>query len=87
MRHKDFDELGAQALELILFDQFVKVRGQQLKDETEMVAMDKRISEAKNMMFVAWITGLVQLQRGEQNTRGERRYTPILEWSPPSCSD
>jgi hypothetical protein len=52
-------------LELVLFNQLVKVRGQQLKDETEMVAVDKGISQTKNVMFVVWITALVQLQSDE----------------------
>lgn len=41
LSHEDFDELGAQTLELILFDQLVEIGGQQFKDETEMVPVDK----------------------------------------------
>ena len=54
-----------------MFNQLVKVRGQQLKDETEMVAVDKRISQAKNVMLVVWITGLVQLHKGEWRVHQE----------------
>jgi hypothetical protein len=39
--HEHFDELCAEALELILFDQFVEIGGEELKDETEMVSVDE----------------------------------------------
>lgn len=37
-------ELCAQPLELILLDQFVKVGGQELEDQTQVTTVDKRIS-------------------------------------------
>ena len=33
LRGEDLHELGAEALELVLFDEFVQVRRQQLEDE------------------------------------------------------
>ena len=38
------DELGTETLELILLDQLVKVARQQLKDETQMAAMNERVA-------------------------------------------
>jgi hypothetical protein len=36
---EDFDELSAESLELILLDQLVEIGGQQLEDETQVVAV------------------------------------------------
>lgn len=61
LSHEDFDELGAKTLKLILFDEFVEVGGEELKDETEMISVDKRVAEAEDMVFVGGIESLVQL--------------------------
>jgi len=61
LSHEDFDELGAETLELILFYEFVEVGGEELKDETEMVSVDKRVAEAEDVVFVGGIESLVQL--------------------------
>lgn len=61
LSHEDFDELGAETLELILFYEFIEVGGEELKDETEMVSVDKRVAEAEDVVFVGGIKSLVQL--------------------------
>lgn len=61
LSHEDFDELGAETLKLILFDEFVEVGGEELKDETEVVSVDKRVTEAEDVVFVGGIESLVQL--------------------------
>ena len=59
LRHEHFDELCTQALELVLFDQFVKVWGEQLENETQMTAMNKRIPKPENVMLVVRIARFV----------------------------
>jgi hypothetical protein len=41
LRHEDFDKLGAQPLELILFDQLIEVRRKQLENQTEMLPVNE----------------------------------------------
>ena len=41
LRHEDLDKLSAQTLELVLLDQFVEVRGQELKDKTQVVLVQE----------------------------------------------
>lgn len=60
LSHEDFDELGAETLELILFDEFIEVGGEELKDETEMVSVDEGVAEAKDVVLVGGIEVLVQ---------------------------
>lgn len=38
---EDLDELRAQALELVLLNELVQVRGEKFKDEAQMVPMDE----------------------------------------------
>lgn len=40
---KDSNQRGAQAAELILLDQFVKVDTEQLKDQAEMLSVNESI--------------------------------------------
>jgi hypothetical protein len=42
--HEHLDKLGAETLELVLLDEFIEIRGQQLKDETEMIPMDEGVA-------------------------------------------
>jgi len=43
--HEYLDELCTQTLELILFDQLVKVGRKQLEHKTEMTSMDERVPQ------------------------------------------
>ena len=43
---EDLHELGTETLELILLYKLVKVRRQQLEDETKMTAVNKRITQS-----------------------------------------
>jgi len=65
---KHLDELRAQTLELILFDEFVQVRRKKFENETEMVAVDKGIPQPQDVMFVPGITLVVELERGSKAT-------------------
>jgi hypothetical protein len=42
--HEHLDKLGAEPLELVLLDEFIEIRGQQLKDETEVISMDEGVA-------------------------------------------
>ena len=59
--HKDLDELGGETLELILFDQLVKVGAKELEDEAEMVPVDEGIPEAKDVVGIVGISGFIKL--------------------------
>ena len=59
MSCENLDELCTQALELVLLDEFIEVGGQQLEDETQMVTMDKRVSETQYVVLVVGITRFV----------------------------
>lgn len=61
LSHEHFDELGAQALELILLDQFVKIARKQLEDKAKMTSVDKGVAQSKNVMFVGWIAVFIEL--------------------------
>ena len=61
LSHEDFDELGAETLELILFDEFIEVGGEELKDETEMISVDEGVAETEDVVLVGGIEVLVQL--------------------------
>lgn len=39
--HKDLDKLSAQPLKLILFDQFIEIGREELKDKTEMAPVNE----------------------------------------------
>lgn len=44
LRREHLDELCAQALELILFDELIKVRRKKLEDKTEMISVNERVN-------------------------------------------
>lgn len=56
------DELCAETLELILFDELIEVGREQLEDETKVVAVNERVEQSEDMMFVLRITLIVQLK-------------------------
>ncbi len=43
LRGEDLHELGAEALELVLLDQLVQVRREELKDETQVIFVNERV--------------------------------------------
>ena len=52
LRGEDFHELRAQALELVLLDQLVKVGREELEDETKMVFVDEGVSQPQYVVLV-----------------------------------
>lgn len=63
---KDTDKRGAQASELVLLDELVKVDAEKLEGETQMLTMDKGILQTEEVMVIVLVVLAVQL-------RGERR--------------
>jgi hypothetical protein len=58
---EDLDQLGTQALELILLDQLVEIAREALEHEAEMALVRKRIVHPKYVMFVPRVVGGVEL--------------------------
>jgi hypothetical protein len=61
LRGEDLDELDGEPLELVLLDELVQVRGQELEDEAEMVLVDERVPHAQDVVLVVRVAVLVQL--------------------------
>lgn len=59
---EDSDERSAQASELILLDQLVKVDTEKLEGETQMLAMDESIFQTEKVMVIILVVLAVQLQ-------------------------
>lgn len=59
---EDTDERSAQASELILLDQLVKVDTEKLKGETQMLTMNESILETEEVMVIVLVVLAVQLQ-------------------------
>lgn len=58
---EDLDQLGTQALELILLDQLVEIAREALEHEAEMALVGERIVHSEDMMFVPRVVGGVEL--------------------------
>ena len=58
---ENLHKLSAEALELVLLDKLVEVRRQQLEDEAQVVFVDERVPETKDMVLVMWVALLVEL--------------------------
>lgn len=59
---EDTDERSAQAAELILLDQFIKVDTEKLEGETQMLTMDEGIFQTEEVMVIVFVVLAVQLQ-------------------------
>jgi hypothetical protein len=46
---------------LVLLDEFVEVRAEQLKDEAQMRAVDERVAQSQDVVLVVRIRVFVQL--------------------------
>jgi len=44
LRHEHFDELCAEALELVLLDELIQIRRQQFEYKAQMTSMDEGIA-------------------------------------------
>ena len=62
LRSENFDELCAEALELVLLDQLVQVGREQLKHQAQMVFVDERVPQSKNVVLIMRVALLVQLR-------------------------
>ena len=61
LRREHLDELRAEALELVLLDELVQVRAEQLKHETQVVLVDERVAQAQDVVLVLGVALVVQL--------------------------
>lgn len=58
---EDPDETGAETSKRVLFDEFVKVRGEEFESDAEMFVMDEVILHPEDVMDVVRIPRLIQL--------------------------
>lgn len=69
------DQLSAEALELILLDQFVEVRRETLEHEAEMTLVGEGIVHPENVVFVPRIVSRIELDyQFEGKGRAERTH-------------
>ena len=61
LRGKDLDELRAEALELVLLDELVQIRREQLEHEAQVVPVDERVTQTQDVVLVVRIALVVQL--------------------------
>jgi hypothetical protein len=59
---EDSDERSAQASELILLDQLVKVDTEKLEGETQMLTMNESVLQTEEVMVIVLVVLAVQLQ-------------------------
>ena len=59
---ENFHQLRAESLKLILFNELIEIRREELKDETQMIPMYERITESQYMVLVVRIVSLVELR-------------------------
>lgn len=91
---EDTNKCSAQASELILLDQLVKVDTEKLEGETQVLTMDEGILQTEEMVIIVLIVLAVQLWGGEIGEQlaqmwvtMDMRRLPDPTQKPPSCSD
>ena len=57
-------------MELVLLDELVQVGRQQLKDKAQVVFVDERVPESKDVMLVVWVALLVELCEDDEKISG-----------------
>jgi hypothetical protein len=65
LRRKHPHERSREASERVLFDEFVKVVGEEFEDEAEVGLVDEGVFESEHVVFVVLVPLIVDLQRGE----------------------
>jgi hypothetical protein len=61
---EDADECSAQASELVLLDELVKVDTEKFEGETQMLTMDKSILQTEEVVVIVLVVLAVQLRWG-----------------------
>ena len=64
LRREDLHELRAEALELVLLDKLVQIDAKQLKNQAQMLSVDKGILQPQQMMVIVLVHLFVQLGSG-----------------------
>ena len=55
------DKLRAETFELVLLDEFVQIRRETLKDETQMIFVGEGLEHAEDVMLVVCVILAIQL--------------------------
>lgn len=91
---EDTNKCSAQASELILLDQLVKVDAEKLEGKTQVLTMDEGILQPEEMVVIVLIVLAVQLRGGEIGEPLAQMWVTMDMWclpdptqKPPSCSD
>lgn len=88
---KDTDKCRAQAPELILLDEFIKVDTEKLKCQAEMLPVDKGVFESQEMVVVVLVILAIELwERGSCQwgaTKRDQGSLPNPTLRLPSYSD
>lgn len=64
---KNPDKSRAQPSKLILLDKLVKIYAEKLENKAEMLSMNKRVFQSKEMMVVIFVKFSIKLERVSNN--------------------